>query len=838
MPCGSDAEPTKLGVPTMAVGYLESLENLDSLIAEVAEVDEAHRNEATTRLQFIDRLLFECLGWDKWDCVNEDNHEGKYTDYSLGKPYVALIVEAKKEDVYFSIPAGFDGVFYPLERFRREAPDVFKAVEQAMAYCQTRGVPFGTVCNGHQIVAFLASRTDGIAPMRGQALVLPSLAHMRDRFRDLWDCLSNDGVSSRGLASRLQNTGDRPPPDKLAVRIHNYPRHQVRNELQSNLQIFGELIIEDVGQLPPNEKEFLAACYADSGALSQYALISKSILQTRYSAAFQESLSGPLLAPATEKGGKSVITAEMLAQSATRRPILLIGDVGVGKTMFVRHFINVEAADVLKDAIILYIDLGVKPTLETELDDYLQEEIARQLDELYSINIADRHFVQGVYNVDLQMFDKGIYGSLREFNRQEYELKKIALLESKINNTQEHLKRCLEHIQKGRKQHIVIFLDNVDQRTDDFQQKAFMIGQSMAQLWPAMVFVSLRPETFHKSKAEGALSAYHTKAFTISPPRVDRVIQKRLQYAINLLALGEIGQSIEGVDLSVNLDDLSDFLSVTKMSFEQNLELVEFVDNVCGGNIRLALDFIRVFVGSGHVDTGKILEIYRDSGKYTVPLHEFLRAVIYGDQRDYDPRASEITNLFDIRSPDGREHFLAPIALAFIGLEARPSANSGYVDGEEIYAYAQSLGFQPAQIGGVLEKLLAQKLVETENKDLAGEGLDFLPRRVRITTIGSYYYQKLIGKFTYVDAVVVDTPIVTGEWRDQISDAANINGRLARAETFRKYLDSQWSNLENASNVFNWRPMSSMLFSEIEDIKLRLDRNYGVNESEVHQPTV
>ena len=822
----------------MAADYLESLEHLSNFIAESDEAGETHRNEATTRLQFIDRLLFECLGWDKWDCVAEENQDGTYTDYSLGKPYVTLIVEAKKEDVYFSIPSGFDGLLYPLERFRKEAPDVFKAIEQAMMYCQTRGVPFGAVCNGHQLVAFLESRTDSIAPMKGQALVLPSLIHMHGQFRELWDCLSPPGVSARGLASRLQNSSDRPPPDKLSVRVHNYPRYQVRNELQSNLQVFGDLIIEDVGKLPSNEKEFLTACYAESGALSQYALISKSILQTRYSAALEESLSGASLSPATEKGGKSVITAEMLAQSATRRPVLLIGDVGVGKTMFVRHFINVEAADILKDAIILYLDLGVKPTLEAELDNYLQEELTRQLDELYSIDIADRNFVHGVYNVDLQSFDKGIYGSLRESNRSVYDLKRIALLESKLNNTQEHLKRCLEHIHKGRKQQIVIFLDNVDQRTDDFQQKAFLIGQSMAELWPAMVFISLRPETFHKSKAGGTLSAYHVKAFTISPPRVDRVIQKRLQYAINLLELGQIGQSIKGVNMSVNLDDLLDFLSVTKTSFEKNNELVEFVDNVCGGNIRLALDFIRVFVGSGNVNTGKILEIYRETGAYTVPLHEFLRAVIYGDQRDYDPSASEITNLFDIRTPDGREHFLGPIALAFIGLEARPAANSGYVDAEEIYAYAQSLGFQPAQIADVLGRLLTQKLVETEYKDFVRERSDFQPHRYRITTIGSYYYQKLIGKFTYVDAVVVDTPIVASEWRDKFWDVVNIHERLARAESFRKYLDSQWVNLESTSDVFNWRPMSSMLFSEIENIKLRVERNAVANESAAHEPMV
>ena len=352
-----------------------------------------------------------------------------------------------------------------------------------MGYCQTRGVPFGAVCNGHQIVGFLASRTDGVAPMNGQAFVSPSLGHMRDNFLDMWDCLSSTGVAARGLATRLQNTGDRPPPDKLSAGLHNYPRHQIRNELQSNLQIFGDLIIEDVGQLPPNEKEFLAACYAESGALSQYALISKAILQTRYSEEFQESLAGFSLSPATEKGGKPTITAEMLAQSATRRPILLIGDVGVGKTMFVRHFINVDAADILKDAIILYLDLGVKPTLDADLDDYLQEEITKQLYELYSIDIHDNNFVHGVYNIDLQKFENSIYGSLREANPTEYELKKITHLEAKINNTQEHLKQCLEHVHNGRRKQIVVFLDNVDQRTDDFQQKAFLIGQSMAELW-------------------------------------------------------------------------------------------------------------------------------------------------------------------------------------------------------------------------------------------------------------------------------------------------------------------------------------------------------------------
>jgi hypothetical protein len=69
------------------------------------------RNEATTRLQMVDHLIFRCLGWDVRDCVTEDTYEGTFTDYSLGVPMKLVVWEAKREVVvrYFqggiSIPA-------------------------------------------------------------------------------------------------------------------------------------------------------------------------------------------------------------------------------------------------------------------------------------------------------------------------------------------------------------------------------------------------------------------------------------------------------------------------------------------------------------------------------------------------------------------------------------------------------------------------------------------------------------------------------------------------------------------------------------------------------------
>jgi len=71
----------------------------------------------------------------------------------------------------------------------RDYPNLKQAIEQATRYCGSRGVPFGAVTNGHQLVAFVAVRNDGAAPLDGRALVFSSLEVMLAHFLDLWQAL-------------------------------------------------------------------------------------------------------------------------------------------------------------------------------------------------------------------------------------------------------------------------------------------------------------------------------------------------------------------------------------------------------------------------------------------------------------------------------------------------------------------------------------------------------------------------------------------------------------------------------------------------------------------------
>ena len=148
-------------------------------------------------------------------------------------------------------------------------------------------------------------------------------------------------------------------------------------------------------------------------------------------------------------------------------------------------------------------------------------------------------------------------------------------------------------------------------------------------------FVTLRPETFYNSEREGAISGYHPRVFTISPPRTDVMLRLRINFALKQLReSGRPGAFPGGIQ--VDSESLEIFLEMLAANLSSNEPLSRLLDNLAGGNMRLALQFVTDFIGSGHIDTQKIIDKQR-THRYTVPTHEFLRSIMFGDHRYYDP---------------------------------------------------------------------------------------------------------------------------------------------------------------------------------------------------------
>jgi hypothetical protein len=276
------------------------------------------------------------------------------------------------------------------------------------------------------------------------------------------------------------------------------------------------------------------------------------------------------------------------------------------------------------------------------------------------------------------------------------------------------------------------------------------------------------------------------------------------------------------------------YLAVLLESFQKSQELMESIDNMSSGNVREALRFVIAFIGSGHVNAEKIIEKHesaklkqelrmkpwqrrsRSQGSpipvdgYVIPVHEFLRAVIYGDYAQFDPASSPICNILDISQSDAREHFLLANILAFI--ERSGGVAEGFVSTDSIFEFAQRLGFHQSQVHFALDRAVDKHLLESNPRFPDSSKIaDY-----RISTVGLYTITKLLKWFVYLDAVVIDTPILNSDTRLKLQNVEAVHQRVERGRAFISYLDQQWEKLTGDGVAFDWGSVSRALHADID----------------------
>ncbi|MFQ5681911.1 MAG: hypothetical protein ACE5HC_01440 [Candidatus Binatia bacterium] len=811
------------------------LKALNELV-DTIECNRPDWNEADTRFQFIDPFVTTCLGWPKSEMRLEQRLERTYTDYELAIPR-AIIIEAKREGDYFELPANPEQrLIVSLKSVMELDKRADNAIRQVQAYCSGRGTPIAIVCNGHQLIAFLASRQDGQPPLEGKCLLINGHEQFLKQFPLLWQNLSPAGTRERRIFRLLTTGAETGIPKKFSSYLVNYPSFRYKSAIQANLRTVAELLIEDIVKTPEIESRFYKVCYCESGALAHNALLSRKILLARYSALFRPSDAASNVRSVKPDKDTLALTPEIMAEALSHRPIVLIGDVGVGKTSFLKHLMYVSAFEEFQRAIYVYIDLGSQAALELDLRDFVLSEIERQLIDRYKVNVREATFVRGVYYREIELFRAGIYGSLYATNRSEYENKLLEFLEKKVESSAQHLQQSVQHLVAARTKQVIIMIDNADQRSLEVQQEAFLIAQNIAQQWRAAVFVTLRPQTFHQSKQAGTFSAYPQKIFSISPPRADLVVEKRLAFALEV-AEGRLPvDQFQGIGL--NFKSLALFLKALLYSLKNNKDLIELISNITGGNIREIIDLTTKSIGSPNVDAGKIIGIMEKTDKYLVAVHEFSKSALLGEYSHYHADSSLALNMFDVRFPDEREHFLGPMIAAFLNYDGSHRNREGFVKADNVIIEMQSWGYTPQQSEAALRRMTNKRLIETTERITFAEDVTGLigdmPAAFRITTVGVYHLLKWAPSFAYLDAMVFDTPIFDEAVLDELAKEAasfEIGKRYLRAKAFLTYLNTVWHKSGLGAPYFSWSglvPAGEAEFESVERVIARQslpDRN-------------
>ncbi len=96
---------------------------------------------------------------------------------------------------------------------------------------------------------------------------------------------------------------------------------------------------------------------------------------------------------------------------------------------------------------------------------------------------------------------------------------------------------------------------------------------------------------------------------------------------------------------------------------------------------------------------------------------------------------------------------------------------------------------------------------------------------VRINSVGIYYISKLSHSFTYIDSIIIDTPICIKEYHLKINNSKFIDERLQRVILFMTYLEKIWINWsENDKSYIDFYLLKSNINEEINKINKIISR--------------
>jgi len=775
-------------------------------------------NEATTRLRAIDSILFDVLGWSRTSVETERycRCEG-YSDYALfhGND-LALIIEAKRDRESFLLPdLQFPDTPVAFSLLAKECPAAEKALRQALGYAAAEGARYIAITNGHQWLMGLTFVPNQKIEQRS-VFVFESYRAIRDtKFRTFFNCFSPEAICGNRPSQSLIESRKALAPPKLSASIINYPVAAGRNVIANELYVSTATVLEEVRSEETSE-QFLTACYVtpqqNAGVLTQ----TRELISQRLSLD-QHSRSIP---------GSSI--ESVIDKHSPEKPVIVLGKVGHGKSTFLRYLRRVQAKDLLEQYIQIDVNFIDRPETPEQVGPYIYKRIEEQLLEEYQTDIHANNLVRGFLHGDIERFKRSYEGQQYAEGTEEYKAAERHFVQQIRNDPHVYLTRVFEHLRRGRirdgKGHsVAIFLDNLDRRIDSIQEEAFLRASAMARDWAAVLFVCLRPGTFYRSAHFGVLDSVAPLTVTVTSPKTHLLVSKRLKYAkkvalgIAETKRGNSGGSF-GKDLSLELPSVAEFLESIADSFWSSRALSDLFDAVSNGNARDLLQYVHRVLTSMHLDTRKILAKIKKGG-YQMPVHEALRALLYGDSLHYDPERSIFINVFDIARSDPAEHFSRLLILRHLLHCQSGPPNYGYATVSQVVSTVCQIGFSDQHVAEGVEYLFEKGCLESKlSYDRWDRSIDV----IRLTARGRYTVTTLVRTFNYVDAVCVDTPIVVDTFRDVLQDVLAIRDRLNRCRVFLKYLDQCAQSLADSQSFEFWVSISRDVQDEIARVESKL----------------
>lgn len=820
------------------VGWIMALSVAQELLARHAKLTLSNANEAETRIKLIDRVIFDILGWTPDDVSVEErvSEDGKveFTDYTIRTGFSSLIIEAKR--------LGSSELLVPnirKELLSRKLVSGYTgdAIKQARDYGRKLSVPFAVVTNGDQWIIFPASRTDQIEFEKSSAIIFSSLkSALEDDFADFHGLLSRKAVISGSLDNELLGRRE----DQInGRRLNLFFTRGFSNISRNSLfpLIESEIVTAFSEDIVSSDHELFAKSYVDTPERLKYdKRIGMHLLKRENPTNMQ-----PMKAMTHQGLNRLSDSIERAVQNMRPLALLVLGTVGSGKTTFINHIREVrerERFTPTQNAPYphwIYVDCRKLSPSETAMDFFIDEifEYIKTDDFLSNYERCGKY----AYKRDIEGLEKGPL-SLLSSDDQERRRRIADFLQNDYLSKKPYAEKILAYASS--KSAVFLVVDNVDQFEElAVQSRIFSDAIALAQRLKLSLVLAMRDSTFVENKNRPILDAFDFDPIQVEPPEVKAVLSRRFAVAKELLT-GKRSEFVAENGAKVILEDSAIIIDLLVESI-LNTEVGNAISVLATGDIRLCLKMTREFLRNGYSATGKAIEIFQRTGRYRLPEHEAIRAIMLGSQLVYSEEFSPVANPFDAKLSINKAQLLRVFILN--GVVARQSTRKTEgVTGETIRSVLLELGFGPEITLSVLKDMCDARYLFTVSHGVASFESTFVPSR-----LGGHVLRNMLPSFVFLENTMMDTFVdddtvweslkqMTSEVYAERMITQKIDKRVERVRLFWNYLTASYKSLQDEASrravSAEWQgnpfiDCRSALDMNLERVLSGARRNYG-----------
>lgn len=743
---------------------------IPELVAVSSELRISDANEATTRFKLIDAILIDLLGWLKSDIKVEDriskDGKSKYVDYIVTAGAHSFLIEAKRIGKFQS----------KLPEFRKgrltdgwaKKEDLKYAISQAQEYAREKSVGFCVITDGLNWVVYPVNRRDQVPVQNSLAVIFADVKFSEsDTVREFGELLSRQAVIEGSLDRQIFGS-ERDQIDSR--RLNNlYDRSFSRSRRKSIFPaVEREIVTAFSEDLLSENKELLQKCYVETPERTRFDARIQMFVNRR-----DQVLKTRPIKPVGRKGDRSQIVDLITTRLSTRSIVLLtIGLVGAGKTTFLNYISSISAKnhfDISKNK-----PKGCWIHVDFRNDSIADDPKSTIIDSVFEyvrnhpyLNDYQKT-IQHAYHSDIRSLRTGPLSLIAE-SAADFNQAVTKLIVGDYEKKAPYAEKILVHTATYCP--IFLVIDNVDQiESVEKQSRVFLEAIAIARRLRCNLVLAMRDITYINNRTSAVFDAFDFDAAYIDAPDIQAVLAKRFVVAGQLLKgktldLGENGGPRVVVrDASVIVDML--------VSSVLGTEVGRIIDVAATGDTRLALKMTRQFLQYGYTSTAKGLQIYQRTGKYQLPPHEALKAIMLGNQHVYREKLSAIGNPFDSYIGRSSVQFLRIFLMSALVLCASQNEFDGMA-ASELYDHLENIGVSRRDAQTVLADLIALRYVFTRSHQQLSEDAVIVPTR-----LSGFVVRDLAGRLAFLETVIFDTFISDG----QVWNAIESNMKLIYRE--------------------------------------------------------